>query len=148
MTSWHHFFSTVTQNCQKLSQTCQCNVVRVHQYAYISYWRCKHTISRSNMDVGSNVQWSTASTMISWHHFHYTVTKNCSKPTKPLQCNGVRVHLYTYVPHWKVLKHFIYGQHGCEKQSAVVYSLNHDIMASFPLNNHPELPTSAPALSV
>jgi hypothetical protein len=34
------------------------------------------------------------------------------------------------------------------KQSAVVYSLNHGIMASFPLNGHPEFPKSVPALSV
>ncbi len=34
------------------------------------------------------------------------------------------------------------------KQSAVVYSLNHDIMASFPLNGHPEFAKPVPALSV
>ncbi len=72
-------------------------------------------------------------------------TRNWSKPTGNLQCKGVKVDLYAYVPHWKVLKHFING-----KQSAVVYSLNqHDIMASFPLKEgHPELPTSDPALSM
>jgi hypothetical protein len=32
-------------------------------------------------------------------------------------------------------------QYGCEKQSKVVYSLNHDITASFTLNSDPELPT-------
>ena len=34
------------------------------------------------------------------------------------------------------------------KQSKVVYSLNHDIMASFPLGSHQELPKSDPALAV
>jgi hypothetical protein len=39
-------------------------------------------------------------------------------------------------------------QYGCGKQSKVVYNLNHDIMALFSLNSHPELPKSDPALSV
>jgi len=38
-----------------------------------------------------------------------------------------------------VKKHFIYDHYGCGKQSEVDYSLNHDIMASFPLDSHPEL---------
>jgi len=42
----------------------------------------------------------------------------------------------------KGLKHFIYVQYGCEKQSKVIYSLNHDIMASFTLDSDPELPKS------
>jgi len=37
-----------------------------------------------------------------------------------------------------VKKHFIYVHYGCGKQSEVDYSLNHDIMASFPLDSHPE----------
>jgi hypothetical protein len=39
-----------------------------------------------------------------------------------------------------VLKYFIYVQYGCEKQSKVVYSLNHDITALFTLDSDPELP--------
>ena len=37
---------------------------------------------------------------------------------------------------------YIYIQNGCEKQSKVVYSLNHDIMASFThvSDSDPELP--------
>ncbi len=91
------------------------------------------------MDVGSNLQWSTASIITSWHHFHLTVAKNCQNLPQHWQCNGVRVHSYSYVPHKKVEKHFIYVHYGCEKQSKVDYSLNHDIMASFPLDSHPEL---------
>jgi hypothetical protein len=53
----------------------------------------------SIMDVGSNLQWSTASTTTSWHHFHSTVTKNYKNLTQLWQCNDVRVHLYAYVPH-------------------------------------------------
>jgi hypothetical protein len=34
----------------------------------------------------------------------------------------------------------IYVQYGCEKQSKVVYSLNHDITASFILDSDPETP--------
>ena len=100
------------------------------------------------MDLGSNLQWSTASTITSWHHFHLTVAKSCQNLTQLWQCNGVRVHSYAYVPHWKVKKHFIYLHYGCGKQSKVVYSLNHDIMASFPLDSHPELPKSDPASAV
>jgi hypothetical protein len=47
-----------------------------------------------------------------------------------------------------VLKHFMYVQYGCGKQSAVVYSLNHNIMASFPPNRHKGLPKSDPASEV
>jgi hypothetical protein len=61
--------------------------------------------------------------MTSRHHFHSTVTQNCQNLTQFQQCNSVRVHLCAYVPHWKVLKHFIYVQYGCGNQSKVVYSL-------------------------
>jgi len=47
-----------------------------------------------------------------------------------------------------VLKHFLDVHYGYEKQSKVVISLNHDIMASFPLDSHPELPKSDPASAV
>jgi hypothetical protein len=36
----------------------------------------------------------------------------------------------------------IYVQYGCDNQSKVVYSLNHDITASFTLNSDPEFPKS------
>ncbi len=35
-------------------------------------------------------------------------------------------------------KHFMYVQCRCGKQSKVKYRLNHDIMASFLLDSHPE----------
>ncbi len=47
-----------------------------------------------------------------------------------------------------MLKHYIYVQYGCGKQSAVVYSLNPNIMASFPLDSCQELPKSDPASAV
>ncbi len=78
-------------------------------------------------------------------HLHLTDTKNCSKLTRLRQCNSVRVHLHAYIPHWNVLKHFIHVYFGCGKQSNVVYSLNHDIMALFSLDIHQEL---HPALAV
>ncbi len=56
--------------------------------------------------------------------------------------NRVRVHSYAHKHNWKVLKHVMYIQYDCEKQSKVVYSLNHDITASFTLNSDPELPIS------
>ncbi len=89
----------------------------------------------------NNWRWSTPSTMTSWHHFHSTVTQNGQNLTQlQLRSNNVRVHLYAYIPHWKVLKHFLYVQYGCGEQSAVVYSLKHNIMASFPLDSCQELP--------
>jgi hypothetical protein len=39
-------------------------------------------------------------------HFHSTTTKNCQNLTQLCRCNSVRVHLYAYLSHWKVLKHF------------------------------------------
>ncbi len=48
----------------------------------------------------------------------------------------------------KKLKHFLDVHYGYEKQSKVIVSLNHDIMASFPLNINPELPKSEPASAV
>jgi hypothetical protein len=93
----------------------------------------------SNMDVESNLQWSTASTITSWHHFYLSVAKNCQNLTQLWQCDSVRVHSYAYVPHKKVEKHCIHVHYGCANQSKVDYSLNHDIMASFLLDSHPEL---------
>ncbi len=107
--------------------------------------RCWNTLCMSNMDVGSNLQWSTASTISSWHHFYPAVTQYCQNLTQLRQCNGVRVHSYAYVNHWKVKKHFIYVHYGCGKQSKVDYSLNHDTMASFPLDSHPELLKTNPS---
>ncbi len=99
-----------------------------------------------NMNVGSNQRWSAPSTMTSWHHFHSTVTQNSQNLTQLQLCsNSVRVHVYAYPPHWKVLKHFLDVDNGCGDQSQVIYSLNHDIMASCPLDSHPELPKSDPA---
>ncbi len=102
-----------------------------------------NTLCMYNMDVGSNQRWSTPSTMTSWHHFYSTVTQNLQNLTQLQLCsNSVRVHSYAYLPYWKVLKHFLDVHYGCGNQSQVVYSLNRDIMASFPLDSHPELPTS------
>ncbi len=92
-----------------------------------------------------NQRWFTASTIILWHHFYSTITQNCQNLTQLQWSDGVRVHLYAYVPHWKVLKHFINNQCGLEKESKVVNSLNHNSIEPFPLNSHQELPKSDPA---
>jgi hypothetical protein len=100
------------------------------------------------MDVRSNQRWSTPSTMTSWHHIHPAVTQSCQNLTQlQLHSDSVRVHLYaSYVPHGKVPNHFIYVQYGFGEQSAMVYSLNHNIIASFALDSNHELPKSDPAL--
>ncbi len=108
ITSWNHFHSTVTKYYQNLTQLWQRTNVRVHLYAYIPIERGKNTLYMSYVDVGSNQRWTTGSTMTSWHHFYLTVTQNCYKLTRPQWCNSVRVHWYAYLPHWKVLKHFIH----------------------------------------
>jgi hypothetical protein len=59
-----------------------------------------------------------------------------------------QVHSYAHRHHWKGLKYFIYVKYQCEKESKVVYSLNHDSMASFTLDSDPELPISDIALLV
>ena len=98
------------------------------------------------MEVGSNQRWSTPSTITSWHHFHSIVTQNCQNLTQLQLCNNsVRVHLYAYVPHWKMLKQFIDVHYGCGNQSQMDYSLNHDIMASFPPDSHKGLPKIWPS---
>jgi hypothetical protein len=61
---------------------------------------------------------------------------------------GIETHSYAYIPHKKVEKHFIYVHYGCGKQSKVDYSLNHDIMASFPPHSHPALLKSDPVSAV
>jgi hypothetical protein len=47
----------------------------------------------STMDVGSNLQWSTASTITTWNHFHSTVTKNYQNLSQLWQRNDIRVPL-------------------------------------------------------
>jgi hypothetical protein len=64
-----------------------------------------------------------------------------------LHSYSVRVHLFAYLPHWKVLNHFIYVHYAFGEQSAMVYSLNHNIMESLLLDSNQELPKSDPALA-
>ncbi len=134
----------------KLTRPQQCNSVRVHSYAYIPHWKGLNTSFISIGDVRSNQRWSTHSTMMtSCYHIHPTVTQNCQNLTQlQLRSKSIRVHLYAYLLHGKVLNHFMYVQYGCREQPAMVYSLNHIIMASFPLDGNQELPKSDPALVV
>ncbi len=89
--------------------------------------------------------------MTSWHHSHSTVTKNWQNLTQICQlrqCNSVRVHLYAYIPHWKVLKHFyIWLLWICEviKGGLEPQPWHHGIISTW---HHPELPKSDPASAV
>jgi len=47
---------------------------------------------------------------------------------------SVMVHPYAHPQHMKLLNHFIYIHYGCEMQSAVAHSVNHDTTMSFRLN--------------
>ncbi len=49
------------------------------------------------------------------------------------RCNGIRVEPYALETAYPWLKHFVHVYYGCMKQSEVDISLNHDVMASFPL---------------
>ncbi len=60
--------------------------------------------------------------------------------------NSVRVHPYAHPQHMKVLKHLIYIQYGCGKQSAGVYSLHHDTTTSFGIRLTPIFQNLAPTL--
>ncbi len=58
------------------------------------------------------------------------------------RCNGIRVQSYYLETSYQWLKHFIYVYYGCMKQSEVDISLEHDVMASFPLLQWTLLPKS------
>jgi hypothetical protein len=84
--------------------------------------------------------------MTSQHQIHPTVAQSCQHLTQlELHSNSIRVHLNAYLPHGKVLNHFIYVKYGCGEQSAMIYSLNHNIMASFALDSNQELPKILPS---
>ncbi len=92
--------------------------------------------------------WSTASTMTSWHHFHSTVIKNCQNLTQLCRCISVRVHLYAYLPHWKVLEHFYIcpiWMREAIKGGLQPQPWHHGIIPTW---HHPELPKSDPASAV
>jgi hypothetical protein len=55
----------------------------------------------------------------------------------PYGRNWVRVHPYAHPQHLKVLKHVVYIQYGCGKQSMGVCSLNHDTATSYRLGHTP-----------
>jgi hypothetical protein len=48
--------------------------------------------------------------------------------------NDTRVHPYVLEIAQQYLNHIVYVIYGCGKQSEVDISLNHDVMASFPLH--------------
>ncbi len=124
MTSWYHFYLTITKNCQNLTQLQQCYGVRVHSYACVTNWKVKEHFIYVQNGCGNQSKVLISLTMTSWHHFHSTVTQNCQNLAQLQQCYGVRVHLYACVPNWKVKKHFINVQNEGGKQSKMVISLN------------------------
>jgi hypothetical protein len=74
--------------------------------------------------------------------FNLTVTKNCQNLTQLRQINSVRVHLYAYLPQWKMLKLFyICPLWMCEaiKGGLEPKSWHHGIISTW---HHPELPKS------
>ncbi len=49
------------------------------------------------------------------------------------QCNGIRVQPYALETAYQCHPHFVYVWYGCMKWSEVDVSLNHEVVASFPL---------------
>ncbi len=82
MTSWHHFYSTVTQNCQNLTQCQRCYGVRVHSNACVPNWKLKKHFILFQNGGGNQSKVVISLTMTSWHHFHSPVTQNCQNLTK------------------------------------------------------------------
>ncbi len=145
ITSWHHFHSMVRANYQNLNQLWQCNNVRVHLYAYVPHQRMKKHFINVQCGCGKQSKVNYRLNHDIMASFPLDSHPELLKLTRPQRCNSVRVPSYAYIPHWKGLKHFIHIQCRCEKQSKVVYTLNHDIMLSYPPDSHPKLPTSDPA---
>ncbi len=49
------------------------------------------------------------------------------------RCNGIMMQIISLETAYQWLNHFVYVFYGCVKWSEVSISLNHDIVASFPL---------------
>ncbi len=97
------------------------------------YTNGSNTLYMSNMDVWNGLRLISASTMMLWHHFH-----SSSEPESPNlgqlgRCNGLRVQPYALETAYQWLKHFLYVYYGCMKHYEVDISLNHVVVASFPL---------------
>jgi hypothetical protein len=59
-----------------------------------------------------------------------------------LNHNGIRVQPNAHEIAYQCLKNFVYVLYGCMKWSEVVFSLNHDVVASFPLLKWTWIPKS------
>ena len=86
------------------------------------------------MDVGCSKWWFTASTMTPQHIWALPYPNFPKFGPHLHMYNWVTVHPYAHPQHVKVLNHFLYIQYGCEMQSVMVYSLNHDTIMSFGLH--------------
>jgi hypothetical protein len=119
-------------NYQNLCQLCQCNSVRVHQYAYPQHMMVlKHLLYiKYGCGKQSVVVYSLNNVIMpSFHSSH--AGPNYQNLGQLCQCNSVRVHSYTYPQPMMVLKHILFMKCGYGKQTVVVNSLNNVIMPSF-----------------
>ena len=138
-----------------------CAPIASHSHSHShSTSRFESTSHTSNRDVGYNLRLLAASTMTPQHHTGSPI------PIPLLifpiihpnllhmyySVSSVRVHPLIHPPHIKVLTHFSYIQYGCDMQSAVVCSLNHDtalchLGSSIPIC-HPHLHKSCYSVKV
>jgi hypothetical protein len=146
MRSQHHLHlhSTVTQNCQQNAD------LGLLLYKSKGGCVCPQTSLKSAKTLHMCPVWMWEAVKgglqpQQWHNkVIYTGQRPGIEKIWPIRIgetnNLVRMHFYVHRQHLEVLKHFTCIQYGCEKQSKVVYSLNHDITASFTLDSDPELP--------
>ncbi len=143
---WHCgiiFTPQVTLTSQILSHFGMCNGIRVKPYAPETAYRwLKHFLyvyygcmKWSEVDININHDIVASFSLLKWPWL----------PKSEANLAGVTIYKDAPIFPWDIIpmaKHFIYVYYGCTKWSEVDISLNHDIMASFPLHKWPWLPKS------
>ncbi len=110
--------------------------IMMHPYAHPEHLKVLNTLYISNMDVGCS-QWGFAASTMTPKHDTGSATphslKNSPPPAHVLQHEDAPICPST--PSQGV-KHFVYIQYGCGKQSMGVCSLNHDTATSYRLSKN------------
>jgi len=121
---------------QNLAPACTCIIVWVHPYAHPQNMKVLNLFI--HIQYGCGMQSVVAYSLN--HDTHNNVILASPYPIFPKfsshrqRYNSVMVHPYAHPQHMKLLNHFIYIHYGCEMQSAVAHSVNHDTTMSFRLN--------------
>ncbi len=140
MTLWHHFCSTSNPDFPNLGPTC---LVSRYEGAPTCPWDsipmaqtlCLCLVWMYEVVWGGYKPQTWRNDII----FTPKVTLTSQIWGQLGRCHGVRVQPYTLETAYQGLKHFVYVEYGCMKQSEVDISLNHDVMASFSLHKGPKI---------